>query len=176
MEKATLAGGCFWCTETIFSELEGVQNVSSGYIGGQVEHPTYEQVCQGTTGHAEAIEIVFDPAVISYQELLKIFFATHDPTTLNRQGADVGTQYRSEVFYHSEQQKQQAQEVIQLFEAEKIYVNPIVTHLSKASVFYKAEDHHQGYFKQNPDQPYCQAVINPKVQKFRQAYVQKLKK
>ncbi len=176
MEKATFAGGCFWCTETIFSELQGIESVTSGYTGGVIENPTYEEVCQGTTGHAEAIEIVFDADVISYRELLEIFFATHDPTTLNRQGADVGTQYRSEIFYHSEKQKQQAEEVIELFETQEIYENPIVTHISEATTFYKAENHHQGYFGQNPNQPYCQAVINPKVQKFRQAYAQKLKK
>ncbi len=176
MEKATFAGGCFWCTESIFSELEGVESVTSGYIGGHLENPTYKQVCEGTTGHAEAIEIVFDQNKISYNELLEIFFATHDPTTLNRQGGDIGTQYRSEIFYHSSQQKQQAEEFIQLLENEKIFDNPIVTQISEAVIFYKAEDYHQEYLKNNPQNPYCQAVVNPKLQKFKQTFVQKLKK
>ncbi len=176
MEKATFAGGCFWCTESIFSELEGVVSVTSGYIGGHLKNPTYKQVCEGTTGHAEAIEIVFDSAKISYNELLEIFFATHDPTTLNRQGGDIGTQYRSEIFYHSLEQKQQAESFIQLLEGEKIFDDPIVTQISEAEVFYKAEDYHQEYLKNNPQNPYCQAVVNPKLQKFKQTFVQKLKK
>lgn len=176
MEKATFAGGCFWCTETIFSELEGIRSVTSGYTGGTVENPTYKQVCEGSTGHAEAIEIIFDSTIISYRELLEIFFATHNPTTLNRQGNDIGTQYRSEIFYHSEEQKQQAEDFIKLLENETIFDAPILTQLSEATTFYKAEDYHQGYFNENPTQPYCQAVINPKVQKFRKTYAQKLKK
>lgn len=176
MEKATLAGGCFWCTESIFSELEGVKSVTSGYTGGHLENPTYEQVCQGTTGHAEAVEIVFDENEISYKELLEIFFATHDPTTLNRQGGDIGTQYRSEIFYHSLEQKQQAEDFIQQLENEKIFDNPIVTRVSKAKVFYKAENYHQEYLKNNPQNPYCQAVVNPKLQKFKKTFAQKLKK
>lgn len=176
MKKATLAGGCFWCTESIFAELEGVETVTSGYIGGTTENPTYKQVCEGATGHAEAIEIVFDENKISYNELLEIFFATHDPTTLNRQGGDIGTQYRSEIFYHTSEQKQQAEEFIQLLENEKIFDNPIVTQISEATVFYKAEDYHREYLKNNPQNPYCQAVVNPKLQKFKQTFARKLKK
>lgn len=176
MKKAILAGGCFWCTESIFSELEGVEAVTSGYIGGNLENPTYEQVCEGKTGHAEAVEIVFDPNKISYNELLEIFFATHDPTTLNRQGGDIGTQYRSEVFYLSLEQKQQAEEFIQLLESQKIFDNPIVTKVSEATVFYKAEEYHKQYLKNNPQNPYCQAVVNPKLQKFKQTFARKLKK
>lgn len=176
MKKATFAGGCFWCTESIFSELEGVESVTSGYIGGHLENPTYKQVCEGTTGHAEAVEIVFDESKISYRELLEIFFATHNPTTLNRQGEDIGTQYRSEIFYHSSEQKQQAEDFIRLLESEKIFDNPIVTQISEAVTFYKAEDYHQEYLKNNPQNPYCQAVVNPKLQKFKQTFVRKLKK
>lgn len=174
--KATFAGGCFWCTESIFSELEGVESVTSGYTGGHLENPTYKQVCEGTTGHAEAVEIVFDSAKISYNELLEIFFATHNPTTLNRQGEDIGTQYRSEIFHHSLEQKQQAEDFIQLLENEKIFDSPIVTEISEAVTFYKAEDYHQQYLKNNPQNPYCQAVVNPKLQKFKQTFVRKLKK
>ncbi|MFA5557319.1 MAG: peptide-methionine (S)-S-oxide reductase MsrA [Flavobacteriaceae bacterium] len=176
MNKTTLAGGCFWCTESIFSELEGVETVTSGYIGGHLKNPTYQQVCEGTTGHAEAIEIIFDSAKISYNELLEIFFATHDPTTLNRQGGDIGTQYRSEIFYHTSEQKQQAEDFIQLLETEKIFNNPIVTRISEAGTFYKAEDYHHQYLKNNPQNPYCQAVVNPKLQKFKQTFARKLKK
>ncbi|MFA7446410.1 MAG: peptide-methionine (S)-S-oxide reductase MsrA [Flavobacteriaceae bacterium] len=176
MEKATLAGGCFWCTETVFSSLEGVESVTSGYTGGVTENPTYKEVCTGTTGHAEAIEIVFNPNVISYNELLEIFFATHNPTTLNRQGGDIGTQYRSEIFYHNQEQKQQAEDFIALLVSEKIFDDPIVTQISEATAFYKAEDYHRDYFNQNPDQPYCQAVINPKVKKFKATFARKLKK
>jgi|SRR5690554_91019 len=176
MKKATLAGGCFWCTESIFSELEGVENVTSGYIGGHLENPTYEQVCEGITGHAEAIEIVFDENKISYNELLEIFFATHDPTTLNRQGGDIGTQYRSEIFYHSSEQKQQAEDFVQLLKNENIFDSPIVTKISGAVEFYKAEDYHNQYLQNNPQNPYCQAVVNPKLQKFKQTFARKLKK
>lgn len=176
MEKATLAGGCFWCTETVFSILEGVENVTSGYTGGVTENPTYKEVCTGTTGHAEAIEIVFNPEIISYKELLEIFFATHNPTTLNRQGGDIGTQYRSEIFYHNLEQKKQAEDFIALLISEKIFDDPIVTQISEATAFYKAEDYHRDYFNQNPDQPYCQAVINPKVKKFKATFARKLKK
>jgi len=175
MNKATFAAGCFWCTETVFTELEGVIKVTSGYTGGHLENPTYPQVCEGTTGHAEAVEIVFDPTKITYRELLEIFFATHNPTTLNRQGEDVGTQYRSEIFYHSEEQKQQAEEIIQFLEAEKIFDDPVVTQISEAGIFYSAEDYHQEYFYNNPQNPYCQAVINPKLLKFRKVYSSKLK-
>ena len=174
--KATFAGGCFWCTESIFSELEGVESVTSGYVGGTTENPTYKQVCEGTTGHAEAIEIVFDSDKISFNELLEIFFATHNPTTLNRQGGDVGTQYRSEIFYHSSAQKQQSEDFIKLLETEKIFDNPIVTQISEAVTFYKAEDYHHEYLKNNPQNPYCQSVVNPKLQKFKQTFARKLKK
>ncbi len=175
MEKAFFAGGCFWCTETIFTELLGVLMVVPGYMGGHQENPTYEQVCQGTTGHAEVIEVDFDPELISYEELLDIFFATHSPTTLNRQGADVGTQYRSEIFYTSESQKLKAEQFIAALQKDKVFDDPIVTQISKASKFYKAEDYHLNYYKQNPNQPYCEAVINPKLQKFRKNFKDKLK-
>jgi len=174
--KATFAGGCFWCTESIFSELEGVESVISGYTGGHIENPTYKQVCEGTTDHAEAIEIVFDENKISYNELLEIFFATHDPTTLNRQGEDVGTQYRSEIFYHSQSQKQQAEDFISLLERENTFDAPIVTKLSEAATFYTAEDYHQEYLKNNPQNSFCQAVVNPKLQKFKKTFASKLKK
>lgn len=176
IEKATFAGGCFWCTETVFSSLEGVESVTSGYIGGTTINPTYKEVCTGTTGHAEAVEIMFNPEIISYKELLEIFFATHNPTTLNRQGEDIGTQYRSEIFYHNEEQKKQAEDFIAFMTSEEIFEDPIVTQISQATDFYKAEDYHQDYFNNNPNQPYCQAVINPKVKKFKQTYIQKLKK
>ncbi len=175
MEKAFFAGGCFWCTETIFTELLGVLMVVPGYMGGHQENPTYEQVCQGTTGHAEVIEVDFDPELISYEELLDIFFATHSPTTLNRQGADVGTQYRSEIFYTSESQKLKAEQFIAALQKDKVFDDPIVTQISKASKFYKAEDYHLNYYKQNPNQPYCEVVINPKLQKFRKNFKDKLK-
>lgn len=175
MEKAFFAGGCFWCTETIFTELLGVLMVVPGYMGGHQENPTYEQVCQGTTGHAEVIEVDFDPELISYEELLDIFFATHNPTTLNRQGADVGTQYRSEIFYTSESQKLKAEQFITALQQDNVFDDPIVTQISKAPRFYKAEDHHLNYYKQNPNQPYCEAVINPKLQKFRKNFKDKLK-
>lgn len=175
MEKAFFAGGCFWCTETIFTELLGVLMVLPGYMGGHQENPTYEQVCEGTTGHAEVIEIDFEPKLISYEELLDIFFATHNPTTLNRQGADVGTQYRSEIFYTSESQKRKAEQFIAALQQDNVFDDPIVTQISKAPKFYKAEDYHLNYYKQNPNQPYCQAVINPKLQKFRKNFKDKLK-
>lgn len=175
LDKAIFAGGCFWCTETVFSELQGVEKVISGYIGGHTENPTYKEVCEGTTNHAEAVEITFNPDVITYKELLEIFFTTHDPTTLNRQGNDIGTQYRSEIFYFNEVQKTMAQDVMNWFESQGVFDAPIVTQLSPATTFYPAEEYHQGYFKQNPTQGYCQAVINPKVQKFRKLYASKLK-
>jgi len=174
--KATFAGGCFWCTESIFSELEGVKSVTSGYTGGYTENPDYKQVCKGDTGHAEAVEIIFDESKISYNELLEIFFATHDPTTLNRQGEDVGTQYRSEIFYHSQEQKQQAEDFIKNLENEGVFENPIVTKISKVTQFYEAEDYHQEYLKNNPQNPFCQAVVNPKLQKFKKTFAEKLKK
>jgi peptide-methionine (S)-S-oxide reductase len=174
-EIATLAGGCFWCVEAVFVELRGVEHVESGYMGGQMPNPTYEAVCTGRTGHAEVIQIAFDPDVISFRELLEVFFTTHDPTTLNRQGADVGTQYRSAIFYHTPEQAETAQHVIAAFNAEKIWPNPIVTEVTPVSTFYKAEDYHQSYFASNPQQPYCNAVIPPKLAKLRQKFAAKLK-
>lgn len=169
-EVATLAGGCFWCTEAIFRELKGVEKVESGYSGGHTVDPTYEQVCTGTTGHAEAVQITFDPAIISYRALLEVFFATHDPTTLNRQGADVGTQYRSAVFYHSEAQREIALQVIRELEAARLWPGPIVTEVVPFSRFYRAEEYHQDYFARNPEKGYCRVVIAPKVAKFRERY------
>lgn len=174
-EVATFAGGCFWCTEAIFQEVKGVEKVVSGYTGGFIKNPAYREVCNGTTGHAEAIQITFNPELVSYEDLLEIFFGTHDPTTLNRQGADVGTQYRSEVFYHSEAQKEKAEQYIQWIEKEKLYSNPIVTKVSPASEFYAAEDYHQDYYSQNSQQGYCQMVIAPKLEKLRKYYRSKLK-
>jgi peptide-methionine (S)-S-oxide reductase len=175
-EVATLAGGCFWCLEAVFDELEGVQDVVSGYAGGSVPRPTYKQVCNGDTGHAEVVQVTFDPAVLSYRDLLKVFFAIHDPTTLNRQGADVGTQYRSAIFTHSDEQERIADEVIAELNAEKIYDDPIVTEVVPAEAFYPAEDYHQEYFRRNPNQGYCRMVIAPKVAKFRKEYLARLKR
>ena len=175
MEMATLGGGCFWCTEAVFSELRGVEKVESGYAGGTVPDPTYEQVCSGKTGHAEVVQITFNPGVISYNELLEIFFTVHDPTTLNRQGADVGTQYRSIILYHNDEQKAVAEQVIREVDSAQIWKRPIVTQLKPFVTFYRAEDYHQQYFEQNPRQSYCQFVISPKVAKFRQHYLSKLK-
>ena len=176
IQTATLGGGCFWCTEAVFSELKGVEKVESGYSGGTVPNPTYEQVCTGRTGHAEVDQITFNPTVISYKEILQIFFTVHDPTTLNRQGADVGTQYRSAIFYHNEEQRTIAEQVVKEIEDAKIWDAPIVTQLAPFETFYKAEDYHQEYFKQNPYQSYCQVVVAPKVAKFRAHYRAKLKK
>lgn len=175
LEVATVAGGCFWCTEALFLELKGVKKVVSGYIGGTVKNPTYKEVCTGTTGHAEAIEITFDPKEISYEDILEVFFATHDPTTLNRQGADVGTQYRSEIFYHNETQHKAADNFIRLLNDQQIYGKNVVTKVSQATTFYPAEDYHQDYYNQNKAQPYCMAVINPKLEKLRKNYKSKLK-
>jgi peptide-methionine (S)-S-oxide reductase len=174
-QVATLGGGCFWCTEAVFSELKGVEKVESGYSGGTVPNPTYEQVCTGRTGHAEAIQITFNPGVISYKELLQIFFTVHDPTTLNRQGADVGTQYRSVIFYHDEEQRMVAEQVVKEIGGAKIWDAPIVTQIVPFEAFYEAEAYHQEYFKQNPRQSYCQVVVAPKVAKFRAHYREKLK-
>lgn len=174
-EIATLGGGCFWCTEAVFSELKGVEKVESGYSGGTVPNPTYRQVCTGTTGHAEVIQVTFDPKIISFGEILNVFFTVHDPTTLNLQGPDVGTQYRSVIFFHNEEQKTVAQEVIREINPAKIWGNPIVTEVAPFKAFYKAEDYHQEYFKGNPDQGYCQVVIAPKIAKFRKQYHDKLK-
>lgn len=167
-EVATLAGGCFWCLEAVFDQVKGVQSVESGYIGGQVEMPTYEQVCSGRTGHAEAVRITFDPQVVGFGDLLKIFFAIHDPTTLNRQGNDIGTQYRSGIFYHSPEQQRIAKEVIAAVTDEGLYPNPIVTEVVPATQWYEAEPYHQEYFVRNPLQGYCAYVVGPKVAKFRQ--------
>ncbi len=175
-ELATLGGGCFWCTEAVFTELKGVEKVESGYSGGTVENPSYEKVCAGTTGHAETVQVTFDPNVISYRDLLQVFFTTHDPTTLNGQGGDVGTQYRSVVFYHNNEQRAVAEEVIKEFNASKVWKHPIVTEVVPFKAFYKAEDYHQNYFERNPDSPYCQAVIEPKIAKLRAHYFEKLKK
>ena len=175
MEVATFAGGCFWCTEAVFLEIKGVEKVVSGYIGGKTKNPTYKDICTGETGHAEAIQITFNPNEVAYEDLLEVFFATHEPTTLNRQGADVGTQYRSEIFYHSEAQKTKAENYIQLLEKEKLYDKKIVTKVSSASVFYNAEEYHQNYYNQNSSQGYCQMVIAPKLEKLRKYYKSKLK-
>ena len=175
-EAATLAGGCFWCLEAVFDELEGVQGVVSGYAGGSVPHPTYKQVCNGDTGHAEVVQVTFDPAVLSYRDLLKVFFAIHDPTTLNRQGGDAGTQYRSAIFTHSDEQEKVADEAIAELNAEKLWDDPIVTEVVPAESFYPAEDYHQEYFRRNPNQGYCRMVIAPKVAKFRKEYLARLKR
>lgn len=175
MEIATFAGGCFWCTEALFLEIKGVEKVVSGYIGGTVKNPSYREVSNGTTGHAEAIQITFDPKQVAYEDLLEMFFGTHDPTSLNRQGADVGTQYRSEVFYHSQEQKDKTEKYIALLEKEKLYDKPIVTKVSSATIFYPAEDYHQNYYNQNSGQGYCQMVIAPKLEKLRKYYKSKLK-
>ncbi len=175
-ETATLGGGCFWCLEAIFNELRGVQKVASGYSGGSVPNPSYSQVCTGTTGHAEAVQVTFDPEIISFRELLEVFFIIHDPTTLNRQGADAGTQYRSVIFYHTPEQEKIAREVIAEIEAAKLWDAPIVTEVKPFTAFYMAEEHHQEYFERNPEQPYCRIVIEPKVAKFRKQYLAKLKK
>lgn len=174
-QVATLGGGCFWCLEAIYADVKGVLAVTSGYSGGHVPHPTYKQVCSNTTGHAEVVQVVFDPNVISYRDLLEIFFSVHDPTTLNRQGADVGEQYRSVIFYHTPEQKRIAEEVIQELTAARAFPNPIVTQLAPFEAFYPAEDYHQEYFKRNPDQPYCRMVIAPKVSKFRTNHAEWLK-
>lgn len=176
VEVATLAGGCFWCLEAVFDELKGVESVESGYTGGKVPDPTYAQVCDGDTGHAEAVQIAFDPQVLSYNDLLTVFFAIHDPTTLNRQGEDVGRQYRSAIFYHDEQQKEIAGQVIRKISDASIWDNPIVTEVTPFEKFYPAEDYHQEYFAHNSFQPYCRAVIVPKVTKFRKQFVDRLKK
>lgn len=175
METATLGGGCFWCLEAIFLDLRGVERVRSGYSGGSVADPSYREVCTGTTGHAEVVQLEFEPSETSYREILEVFFAIHDPTTLNRQGADVGTQYRSVIFFHSPEQRAVAQTVREELARESIWDAPIVTELVPFSVFYPAEEYHEDYFGKNPQQPYCQAVISPKMAKFRAGYAHKLK-
>jgi peptide-methionine (S)-S-oxide reductase len=176
VETATLGAGCFWCVEAVFDDLKGVQDVVSGYSGGHTENPTYQAVCSETTGHAEVIRLKFNPDEISFKEILQVFFAVHDPTTLNRQGNDIGTSYRSAIFYHSDKQKQIAEEVIKEVEAEGVYDNPIVTEVTPFDKFYTAEGYHQEYFANNPNQPYCAAVVAPKVAKFRKKFLDKLKK
>ena len=176
LDTATFGGGCFWCTEAIFQSIEGVQRVVSGYSGGRSENPSYEEICSGMTGHAEVIQIVFDPSVIRYEKLLEVFFETHDPTTLNQQGADKGTQYRSVVFYHSEDQKLATESVVKQLEEEEIWPNPIVTEISPIMTFFKAESYHQDYYRLNArSNGYCQIVINPKLSKFRQVFSDILK-
>lgn len=174
-EVATLAGGCFWCVEAIFQQLEGVLKVESGYAGGKVKNPTYKQVCEGETGHAEVIQIIFDSDKITFKQLLEVFFKTHDPTTLNRQGADEGTQYRSSVFYHSQEQKETAAKIIKELDTSGAYSNKIVTLLEPISDFYVAEDYHQNYFIQNGHNPYCNMVVRPKVEKFMTIFKDKIK-
>jgi peptide-methionine (S)-S-oxide reductase len=175
-EVATLAGGCFWCLEAVFDELKGVVSVESGYSGGHVANPTYREVCSESTGHAEVVQVTFDPAVITYKELLNIFFSIHDPTTLNRQGNDVGTSYRSAIFYHDENQKAIAEQVIKELTDLQLWAAPIVTEVTKFDKFYIAEDYHQEYFANNGSQPYCRVVVAPKVAKFRKQFTERLKK
>lgn len=175
LETATLAAGCFWCVEAVFDDLRGVEDVISGYSGGHTENPTYKQVCSETTGHAEVVQIKFDPAELSYADLLRVFFTVHDPTTLNRQGGDIGTSYRSAIFYHDEDQRETAQQVIAEITEAGIYSDPIVTEITAFERFWPAETYHQEYFANNPTQPYCAAVVAPKVAKFRQKYQSRLK-
>ncbi len=174
-EITTLGGGCFWCLEAVFDQLNGIEDVVSGYSGGRVSHPSYELVCTGTTGHAEVVQLTFDPEVASFRDILQVFFTIHDPTTLNRQGADVGTQYRSAILYHSPAQKATADTVIAEMTTAKIWDDPIVTEVTPFEAFYPAEDYHQEYFARNPNQGYCRVVIAPKVAKFRKVYLEKLK-
>jgi peptide-methionine (S)-S-oxide reductase len=174
-EVTTLGGGCFWCLEAVYQELRGVEKVESGYSGGDVPNPTYRQVCSETTGHAEVVQVTFDPDEVSYRDILEVYFTIHDPTTLNRQGADVGTQYRSVIFYHTEEQKRTAEEVISEIESEGIWNSPIVTEVVPLDEFYVAEDYHQNYFRNNGFQPYCQVIIAPKVAKFRKQHLERLK-
>lgn len=176
-EVATLAGGCFWCLEAVFDQLEGVQSVESGYMGGHRAEPTYEEVCAGATGHAEVVRVTFDPAVVAYRDLLAVFFTVHDPTTLNRQGNDVGTQYRSAIFFHTPEQEKAAREVVARLSEEKVWANPIVTEIVPAMTFWQAEDYHQEYFERVGSQnPYCSFVVEPKVAKFRKHFFERLKR
>ncbi len=174
-EIATLGAGCFWCVEAVFQELKGVSTVTSGYMGGAEPNPTYKEICTGTTGHAEVVQVHFNPEVISFDQVLRIFFTTHDPTTLNRQGADAGTQYRSAIFYHSDEQKAQAEQVFKEIDKSDLWSNPLVTEITAASEYFEAEEYHQDYFSLNPNQGYCRAVINPKLAKFRAKYADLLK-
>ena len=175
LEVATLAGGCFWCIEEVFREVDGVENVVSGYTGGTIVNPTYEQVCTGKTGHAEAVQVKFNPSKLSYREILEIFFSVHDPTTLNRQGADVGTQYRSSIFYHNEQQKRVAEELTGELSRAQLWNRPIVTQIVPLGTFYPADVYHQEYFSRHPEQAYCQMVISPKISKFRKQWTKHIK-
>jgi peptide-methionine (S)-S-oxide reductase len=175
-EMATLGGGCFWCLDAVFKDLRGVEKVESGYTGGQLKNPTYREVCSGTTGHAEVVQLTFNAEEVSFKEILEVFFTIHDPTTLNRQGYDEGTQYRSAIFTHSAQQKEIAEQLIGKLNAAKIRGNPIVTEVTPIGEFYVAEDYHQDYFENNPNQPYCRAVVEPKVAKFRKYFLEKLKR
>jgi peptide-methionine (S)-S-oxide reductase len=174
-EAATLAGGCFWCLEAVFKDLRGVESVVSGYAGGDVPNPTYRDVCEGATGHAEVVQVTFDPRAATFRELLEVFFTIHDPTTLNRQGGDVGTQYRSAIFYHTPEQRETAEAVIAEMTAARVWDAPIVTEIAPLTEFYPAESYHQNYFENNPAQPYCRAVVAPKVSKFRKLFLEKLK-
>lgn len=176
LEVATLGGGCFWCLEAVYDQMKGVESVDSGYMGGKMENPTYEMVCMGRTGHAEVVQITFDPKVVSFREILEVFFAVHDPTTLNRQGHDVGTQYRSAIFYHSPGQQAIAEEVIAELTNQRVYDDPIVTEVVPAGPFYMAEGYHQEYFARNPSQPYCVYIVTPKLAKFRKQFEEKLKR
>lgn len=175
IEIATFGAGCFWCVEAVFQELQGVESVKPGYMGGKTDNPTYKEVCSGTTGHAEVAQIAYDPEKISFDKLLEVFWYTHDPTTLNRQGADVGTQYRSVIFYHNEEQKKKAELYLKKLEELNVFTKPIVTEISESSKFYLAEDYHNDYYSNNPDQGYCRMVIKPKVEKFRKAFEKELK-
>ena len=175
-EVVTLGGGCIWCIEAFFDELEGVEDAESGYSGGRVENPTYQQVCTGTTGHAEVVQITFDPKIVSLREILEVFFAMHDPTTLNRQGADIGTQYRSVIFYRNQEQKAVAEQVVREIHDAHLWEAPIVTEIAPFTAFYKAEDYHQEYYKLNPGQGYCRVVIAPKIEKFREHFRKKLRR
>lgn len=175
-ETATLAGGCFWCLEAVYTQLRGIESLRSGYAGGHVPYPTYQQVCSESTGHAEVVQLIFDPQEISYQDILRVFFSIHDPTTLNRQGHDIGTQYRSAIFYHEQSQKDTAEQLLQELAELQIWSNPIVTELAPLEKFYPAEEYHHEYFAMHPNQPYCMAVIAPKVAKFRKVYLDRLKK
>ena len=175
MDTITFGAGCFWCVEAIFSELKGVEDVKSGYTGGKIKNPSYKEVCSGTTGHAEVCQLIYNPEIISFKELLEVFWQTHDPTTLNRQGADVGTQYRSAIFYHTEEQRNIATEYLKILNDERAFKNPIVTEITPFTVFYSAEGYHQDYFELNGDNPYCSAVVRPKLDKFKKIFKDKLK-
>ena len=175
LETATLGGGCFWCLEAIYKELKGVLSVESGYAGGHVQNPTYKQVCTGNTGHAEVVQIQYNPTIITFKDLLNVFFTIHDPTTLNRQGADIGTQYRSVIFYHNETQRKIAESSIKELEQKNLWENPIVTEISPFQMFFRAEDYHQDYYLNNANQPYCQVVIAPKISKFRKKFLEQLR-